>query len=215
MRGKYRQEDSESKGLNCCHTLSKDVDGMVRNFSQSCQNKMFSSLTSDFKKACGQYHTWYQHIWQGSSEETPRLQLFLEMLRQHITVCFECLTVKCWTPQGSSSSFSNETAQLITLLAGPAPPHGVPGRLELLPPQPRADIFNSTTHIDTNTPVYQRKTPQPRTRLNEIFPHNEYGHASVCTSAVMLTSVRHCLTLSKKKEGEREIRLWTTLENIW
>lgn len=53
------------------------------------------------------------------------------------------LTVKCWTPQGSSSSFSKDTAQLSTLFTGPDSPPGVPGRLELLPPEPRADMFSS------------------------------------------------------------------------
>ncbi|PWA23446.1 hypothetical protein CCH79_00006056 [Gambusia affinis] len=41
------------------------------------------------------------------------------------------------TPWGSSNSFSKETAQLRTLLAELTSPPGVPGRLELLPPQPQ------------------------------------------------------------------------------
>lgn len=33
-------------------TSSTDAAGICLNFSQACQNKMFSALTSDFKKAC-------------------------------------------------------------------------------------------------------------------------------------------------------------------
>ena len=80
-----------------------------------------------------------------------------------------CLTVKWWTPRGSSNSFSNDTAQLSTLLAGPASPPGVPGRLELLPPQPRADMFNSITHPDTNTPIYQHREHVTRDRTESVF----------------------------------------------
>lgn len=39
------------RGNKCHQTLSKEVAGIFLNFSQSCQNKMFSALTSDFKKA--------------------------------------------------------------------------------------------------------------------------------------------------------------------
>lgn len=66
-------------------------------------------------------------------------------------------TVKYRTPLGSSNSFSKDTAQLSTLLAGLTSPPGVPGRLELLLPHPRADMFSSSTHSDTNTPSYQQK----------------------------------------------------------
>lgn len=33
-------------------TSSTEAAGIFLNFSQACQNKMFSALTSDFKKAC-------------------------------------------------------------------------------------------------------------------------------------------------------------------
>lgn len=78
-----------------------------------------------------------------------------ELVESYNTMCAVLLTVKWCTPQESSNSFSNEMAQLSTLSAGPASPPGVPGRLELLPPQPRVDMFNSTPHPDTNTPIYQ------------------------------------------------------------
>lgn len=69
------------------------------------------------------------------------------------------LTVKCWTPQGSSSSFSKDTAQLRTLFTGPDSPPGVPGRLELLPPQPRADMFSSAAEPGyRHTPFISKQT---------------------------------------------------------
>lgn len=89
------------------------------------------------------------------------------------------LTVKWWTPQGSSNSFSKEMAQLSTLLAGPASPPGVPGRLEqLLPPQPRVDMFNSTPHPDAKHPhLSEQQSMKMMTKLN-IFS----CHAQTCFS---------------------------------
>lgn len=152
--------------------------GIFLNFSQACQNKMFSALTSDFKKACGErpvYSVWTYMAQSERSLGNDNAWIILELVKN-----YNILAVKWPTPQGSSNSFSNETAQLSTPVAGLASPPGVPGRLELLPPQPRADMFNSTTHPGTYTPIYQHRKAWPRTRLNQILSFVVYRHVSVC-----------------------------------
>lgn len=89
--------------------------------------------------------------------------------QQHYTRWL-CLTLKWWTPLGSSSSFSNDTAQLSTLLAGPASPPGVPGRLELLPPQPRADMLNSAAQPTQTHPFIGTDKHDWDQEWNQIFP---------------------------------------------
>lgn len=134
------------------HTSSTEPAGIFLNFSQACQNKMFSALTSDLRKVCRERHTLCMNT-SGTTHQKSHgnySSVSPEPVENHSTTWGRLLlTVKWWTPQGSSSSFSNDTAQLSTLLAGPDSPPGVPGRLEQLPPLPRVDMFNSAAHPNT------------------------------------------------------------------
>lgn len=182
--------------------------GIVLNFSQACQNKMFSALTSDLRKVCRERHTLCMNT-SGATHQKSHgnySSVSPEPVENHSTTWGQLLlTVKWWIPQGSSSSFSNDTAQLSTLLAGPDSPPGVPGRLELLPPQPRVDMFNSAAHPDTNTPIYHHPNIWQTVRLNQIFSSETHIHAQTCFSKLKcwlftLTSVWHRLDLHSEKE---------------
>lgn len=52
-------EDQNTKMTNSQihHTSCEEPAGICLNFSQACQNKMFSTLTSDLRKVCGQRNT--------------------------------------------------------------------------------------------------------------------------------------------------------------
>lgn len=62
MQNKSDQLIDHQRGNKCSQTLSMEAAGIFLNFSQSCQNKMFSALTSDFKKACKDVITEWTHM---------------------------------------------------------------------------------------------------------------------------------------------------------
>lgn len=106
------------------------------------------------------------------------------------------LTVKWWTPQGSSNSFSKDTAQLSTLFAGPDSPPGVPGRLELLPPQPRVDMFSSAARPGNKHTHLSETKHWLTARLNwEIFTRNTHSRTDMLEWLEML-AVRAYLRLT-------------------
>lgn len=195
-----------------------EVAGIFLNFSQSCQNKMFSSLTSDLKKACGKTHTsvWTHaaHLVRGSSSTLTFTVPELYWNHFHsMHMCAECVSpwssILQWSPP---TIFQMRQPSSVRWLSHPLRLESQEGWSYCLhsPVQTYSTLHTSRhkhTHLAAQRGMIKNETESETFSCHAWtcpFLRNVSCTAWQCARWLfMLTSIWHCLALWGKRERER------------